>query len=347
MNFARRLQERGHKVDLHGPEDIELFPSLEGRAKRYRQALGMLIFCLRKTKEEQYDLIEFYGAEAWLTVSILKRRKQRPFMVIHSNGLETNVAEVLSKHPESSPPPKWYHLNQILRFEKAFKDVDGIVTVSKFERDYALDQGYQSKSRILNIDNCLLDEFLDLEIEFERQHVIAFCGNWRPIKGTQVIARDMSRLLQDYPQSVLKLIGVGEDFKKEDVFESSVCNQIEVTPFERDKNNLKAIYKSASILIMPSVYESFGLVSAEAMACGCAIIATKVGFPADLKDKEEIMHIEGPTSPHLYNATKALLIDDALRASIAKNGYDRVQSLRWGGAIDSIEKTYLQWLKNH
>jgi hypothetical protein len=42
-------------------------------------------------------------------------------------------------------------------------------------------------------------------------------------------------------------------------------------------NSLAEIYSRGRVLVMPSLYEPFGLVAVEAMACGCPVIATRTG----------------------------------------------------------------------
>src|SRR5690606_9841845 len=45
----------------------------------------------------------------------------------------------------------------------------------------------------------------------------------------------------------------------------------------RPKNELASFYRSADILVVPSRWEGFGLVAAEAMSLGCPVIASNVG----------------------------------------------------------------------
>ncbi|MEA5626095.1 glycosyltransferase family 4 protein [Nostoc sp. UHCC 0251] len=349
VNFTRGLQQLGHEVDVFGPEAYEPFQFLGGRAKSYRQALGMLFFCLRQIKKKRYDIIEFYGAEAWLTISVLHQLKNRSYLMIsHSNGLETNVYEVISNYGKvlnyNAVVRKWYQLNQSALFSQAFTKVDGIITVSQYESNYALKNKYQSSLNIITIENSLLDNYLKINISFKRKPIIAYCGTWLTRKGIQIIKNDISKILTDFSNSRFKLIGVGNNFKKEENFPIEICNRIEVIPFVDNKDILKQIYQTVSILIMPSIYESFGLVSAEAMACGCALVANKTGFAASLKHREEAMLIDEPLSPYLYEAVKELLLNESLRMKIAQMGYERVQTLRWDLAIDKLEMSYSQWL---
>ncbi|MFM6255505.1 MAG: glycosyltransferase, partial [Dolichospermum sp.] len=115
INFTRGLQERGHEVDLFGPDAYEPLQFLRGRANQYRQALGMLFFCLLQINKKKYDIIEFYGAESWLTVSFLTLFKNRHYLIVsHSNGLETHASVVMSKYHIRT---KWYQIDQSRLFE--------------------------------------------------------------------------------------------------------------------------------------------------------------------------------------------------------------------------------------
>ncbi len=122
-----------------------------------------------------------------------------------------------------------------------------------------------------------------------------------------------------------------------------LLSQVEITPFAQTKDDLRAIYRSLSFLIMPSLYEGYGLVAAEAMSCGCALVTTKTGIGYSLKDHEEAIIIDF-TAEGLYTGIKELLLDDQLRKKLAINGYKYVQTLRWQKALDLLESTYNRWL---
>ena len=348
VNFARGLRSKGHDVDLFGPEHFEPLRRIK-RAKSYRQAAGILIFALRQLATKEYDVVEFYGAEACLAASFLARRSGRSFlMVAHSNGIETFVHDrlmsALGSFSLNGAPTKWYQSMLLLPIEKAFTKVDAIVTVSQAERDYALKHHYQNEDRIAAIENPLPDEFLRQTVSFERERVIGYCGGWLARKGAALITADIPRILAEFPEYRFKLIGVGERFRKEEHFPSGVLGQIDVVPFVDDKEQLRALYHSLAILIVPSVHESFGLVTAEGMACGCALVAGKTGFAQGLKDGEEAVLLADDVSMPLYQAIKGLIADDSIRRKIAQAGYGRVQNLCWPEAINRLESLYGAWL---
>jgi glycosyltransferase involved in cell wall biosynthesis len=95
-------------------------------------------------------------------------------------------------------------------------------------------------------------------------------------------------------------------------------------------------YEAASILVMPSQYESFGMVASEAMACGCAVVATQTGFPYELKHEEEVLHVPFGDAHALADAVTRLLQDEDLRNRISEAGHRRVQRLTWENAGQSL-----------
>ena len=154
----------------------------------------------------------------------------------------------------------------------------------------------------------------------------------------------MPRVLDEFPDYRLKLVGVGPHFSKEEHFPRALLPRIEVIPFVEDKARLRQIYQSISILIVPSVHESFGLVTAEGMACGCAVVAGKTGFACSLRDGEEAMVFESGMRGAFYQRIKRLIGDDSLRRQVAQAGHARVQSLRWSSAVERLETVYQTWL---
>ena len=352
VNFCRGLREHGHEIDLFGPESYEPLPFLAGKAKSYRQALGMLLLARRQLRRKRYDVVEFYGAQSWLAASILARRTKRQFlMVSHSNGLETHHAQIeedyWGKNTFDGSKRKWYQLNQRALYEKSFTVVDGIVTVCYQDVPFALQHNYQDASHVVAIDNRLPQSYLNLDVDFKRSPVVGFCGSWLERKGTAAIKEGMTKVLRQHSQWRLHLVGVGREFDKRQHFAEDVLARVDVTPRVEKKEELRAIYQQMAIFLMPSIHESFGLVAAEAMACGATLLATETGFAAKLKHGEEAWIIPRPEADELAEGVNTLVEDELLRLRIAQNGYNRVQELQWEPAIRELETLYERWLAQY
>jgi glycosyltransferase involved in cell wall biosynthesis len=343
LRFARGLRERGHEVDLFGPESFEPARFLR-KGKSYRQALGFARFALRRLRGRSYDVVAFSGAESWLAARLLRNRRGL-LMLSRSNGLETHMNEAIRRHIEPPDSRRWYHWDQSPLFERAFTAVAGLVVPSESDRQYALGRGYQDEAHVVTVEPCLPQEYLDLTNDLRREAVIGYCGSWLPLKGTTTLQADLPRVLREFAHARALLIGVGPAFRKERVFPADVLSRIDCVPFVEDKAELGRLYASVSILAAPSIYESFGLARAEAMAWGCALVSTRTGFAAGLGQGEEALLMDGLSSPHLYEALARLLRDDALRRRLAEAGRRRAQRLRWPDAIRRLETTYASWLE--
>jgi glycosyltransferase involved in cell wall biosynthesis len=343
--MAAGLRARGHEVDLLSPADYEPFFGRR-RAIRWRQAWGMAGRAVAEVARAEPDVVEIYGGEGWLTAERLLLRRHRRFLfVFHSNGLEPHCEEVLRRAEQAGRfvrGRRWYHLDLSLLHDRAFRRVDGLVVVSDYDRAYALAHGYAG-GRVETVRNPLPASFLGRPLDLDRQPWLLYCGSWIPLKGVHRIVSEVPDVLRELPAWRLLLVGVGRPFRKEEHFPADLLPRIEVVPEAEREYQLAGLYQRAAILLLPSLYESFGLVCAEAMAWGCAVAAARVGFPAGLRDGEEVLHVEEQPGC-LARSLRRLMGDEDLRRRVAHGGWRRVQSLSWESALSRIEALYASWL---
>ena len=80
---------------------------------------------------------------------------------------------------------------------------------------------------------------------------------------------------------------------------------------------------SSEILVNCSTQEAFGLVIAEAMACGTPVVAAKGGGPGELLvDGQTGLYFEPGNTESLAAALKRLLADANLRSRLAMAAYE-------------------------
>jgi glycosyltransferase involved in cell wall biosynthesis len=106
---------------------------------------------------------------------------------------------------------------------------------------------------------------------------------------------------------------------------------------------LSIIYNSCDIFLCPSWMEGFGLPSAEAMACKCALVTTDNGGSRDYAIHEKTALVSSPKDPQALAENLIRLLDDeSLLQSIAQNGYEHIKQFAWERAVDKMEKVFLQ-----
>jgi glycosyltransferase involved in cell wall biosynthesis len=99
------------------------------------------------------------------------------------------------------------------------------------------------------------------------------------------------------------------------------------------------VYNGSSIFLCSSWAEGFSLPPAEAMACGCAVVATDCGGIREFAEPEVTALLSPPRDPEaLARNILRLLDDDALRQRLAAAGHERIQSFTWERSTDQLER---------
>jgi alpha-maltose-1-phosphate synthase len=124
------------------------------------------------------------------------------------------------------------------------------------------------------------------------------------------------------------------------------------------RTDVVQLYSHAAVFCCPSIYEPFGIINLEAMACGTPVVASAVGgIPEVVRDGETgllvplVQHEEAPFEPvdpaafsrDLARAINRLLKDPALRARLGTAGRRRVeQQFTWRAVARQTADLYAE-----
>jgi glycosyltransferase involved in cell wall biosynthesis len=94
------------------------------------------------------------------------------------------------------------------------------------------------------------------------------------------------------------------------------------------RDRLGTLYRAASVCVLPSYYESFGLAALEAMSFEVAVVATRVGgLPEVVDDGITGLLVKPGDASALAKALLALLTDPERRGRMGKLGRERAELL--------------------
>lgn len=174
-----------------------------------------------------------------------------------------------------------------------------------------------------------------------KERSIVFVGRMNPIKGALELAKALSVVLPRHPEWRASLVGARWFSANEQAtpYERSVqevaagCPQIELTGFLKN-DEARARLRRAAIAVVPSNWdEPFGRTGLEALAEGCAVIASRRGGLAELRHR--VRTIDTVTPEDIGAALEALISDDEER--------ERLQRVAWNDFPFTIEAFAGEW----
>ncbi len=176
----------------------------------------------------------------------------------------------------------------------------------------------------LDLDCVPIDDQLEKE-RFHRPIMLLVGGNVQR-KGLPVILKTIPELLKEIPGLTLQVIGKNQNIgrMKKLAGKLGVMDSVEFIGWIPPEK-IKTYYRKASVFVMPSLMEGFGLVFLEAMAQGLPVIGGNVGGTLELiKDGENGILVSPRNSQALKKAIQKEINDVAFRKKIISNGYSTV-----------------------
>ena len=147
-----------------------------------------------------------------------------------------------------------------------------------------------------------------------------------PLKGLKFLIEAVHQLTPDFPD--LELVIVGKSLSEESEKLLSDYNLTDRTKFrsELSREEIADAFRTATLLVSPSLYEGFGLPPAEAMMCGTPVIVTDGGALPEVAGDAGLVVPKGNPDA-LAAAIADLLTDTGKRQSVAEACLERAQSV--------------------
>jgi D-inositol-3-phosphate glycosyltransferase len=178
-----------------------------------------------------------------------------------------------------------------------------------------------------------------------------FVGRIQPLKAPDVLLRAVARLLEQRPRLreriVVPVVGgpSGSGLARpEGLQKLAACLGVSDVVLFRppvDQDQLADWYRAASVLVMPSYSESFGLVAVEAQACGTPVIAAEVGgLPVAVKDGVSGALVAGHDPVDYADALSGFADDPARSTRMGEAAARHARSFGWEAAAKTTANVY-------
>ncbi len=171
---------------------------------------------------------------------------------------------------------------------------------------------------------------IDIPIASRKGHTVSMLYHEQVHKGSVYGIAALKKLKERYPDLQATLFGVPK--RPDDLPAWMQYIQSATQP------QLRQVYNQSKIYLCPSIKEGFGLTGAEAMACGCAYVASDYGGVHEYATDGRNVLLSPPKDVEgLVEHISYLFDHDDERIKLAQRGYEDIQALDWNRSVDKFE----------
>ena len=309
---------------------------------------GERVYHYLKKRKNDYDIVHDNQCLSY-GIGRLAKKVMPTIATIHhpitvDRQEEYNVAKTLR---QKFRVYRWYSfINMQLKVAQSFSH---IITVSAFtkkdiSKEFGLDE---NKFRVVH--NGIKNEFFYPKQNGPRPENSLIVTNSAdtPLKGLNFLLEAVARIRTKQP---IRLTVIGQP-KKDGIIENLVAKLgvSDIVHFTgRIENEAFAdYYAKATIAVVPSLYEGFGIPAAEAMACGVPLISTSGGALPEVVGDAGVI-VPPADAKALAEAIERLLNAPEERKKYAQAGLKRVHSVfSWKKAAEEVAEVYREAMNGH
>lgn len=241
------------------------------------------------SKFSKYKIIHAHGAPIHGNIARLISRKYGiPYVITEHTGPFTKISEKL-----------------LLKYlsKKSIEKADALLTVSKDLLTQIEKSGIKPKKTFITYNPVDTATFC-MENEKDSNNNILFVGRLEEYKGAFRVVKAFTKLHGEYPEWTLTIVGEGPE-------RNQIEKYLRANPELNSKIYLKGTLTKkmiaqemnrSSFFVFPSEHETFGLVIAEAMACGLPVIVGNKTAPKEFVREGHGILIEPDNIEELYKA---------------------------------------------
>jgi glycosyltransferase involved in cell wall biosynthesis len=289
-----------------------------------------------------------------------KLRKDKSIDLIHAYDVKTNIVSLLLRKPTVVTEYDVYPLYYAFPFNYVFRALYGllgkansIISVSDYLKNLLIRECPRLSKKIdtvhLGVDT---ERFKPSKRDREEKPVtIGILGNLDDVEGgfgdvDGKLWNVFEKIAKEYGENVRIIIG-GKDIPA-GFDRLKVYPQVEFKGFIKESDLVKYyqeidifIYKYNQYTYQHKVVEAtatFELIPLEAMACGCAVVASKKGALLEVVGNGGVL-IEN-SEKNFYKSIKELIDNKKLRENIQKKGRAKSKTLTWNKCAKEHLKIY-------
>jgi glycosyltransferase involved in cell wall biosynthesis len=325
-------------------ENVNLIPIVksERSPRSYKTSFDFRfledLYMLSRRVNDGFDLVHFNGTPNTRDVFVPFLSRLRAIPTIFREGGWINY-ETFSETKNESRFLTYYDYFTFMLLRHFFTR---IVCNSSDLKQKLVQAGFFKREKVEEIPNGIdTGRFKNAEkMELEGDPNLLYVGRLELIKGIDILVGSMKRITKQLPRAVLHIVGDGSMMNQLKNFVGSNGLEKTVVFHGHVSEELPSFYKSADICIVPSRFETFGIVILEAMSAGKPVIASRRGgIPEIIENFENGILIE-PNEDDLLKSIVSLWNDKNLLNKMCLKNSEKVKNYEWGKIADRYLKMY-------
>ena len=236
----------------------------------------------------------------------------------------------------------------------AMLNADRIVAFSGHERD-AMARLYGADPSRVMLAPCGVDltKFRPMDQKEVRQKlglngekVLLYVGRVEPLKGLDLLVETAAQIEADDEKVRMMVVGGGGPGEPETDRVRRLAQERKVDDLidfvgRVDHDELPLYYNAADVCVVPSYYESFGLVALESMACGTPVVASRVGGLPTLVHHGHTGYLKSWRCPEAFaNSVEMIISSEGLQESLGNAARRRAELMSWPNVASMISDEY-------
>ena len=316
--LAVYLSARGHEVTIVAgkPGKTEVV-FRDGFTTVYRRRLWHPWF-------QRLGILEFHAFFFPALAHLLTHRYDIVFCCTFMDGLAAKLARYINGTPYTftcfALPPKVQHFRSITLKGAIFKHTifgaNAFLTISNYVSDYFKRRwGMESQIQYLPVD---MARFRPAAPSAgARPTILCAAAINDPRKGGRILMRAFDRLKQKYPDLQLQIAWtLNPELQREFSSLVSPCWRDDIH-FLGTEVNLPELFSHASISVLPSLWESQGLVVLESLAAGTPVVCTRDGALPEILTDPAVGRLFDPGPNTIYEPTNLDGMVQAMEEALA------------------------------
>lgn len=217
----------------------------------------------------------------------------------------------------------------------------GIIAVSEHTKKDILEYFSIPEEKITVTYEAADPSFKPLQNIKKQKNTLLFVGNELPHKNMPNLLKAIAVAKKSVPDIKLIKIGSGgwRGTREKLIKLAKKLNITDAVSFKQNVPNINEYYNTAQALILPSLYEGFGLPILEAMACGCPVVCSKTTSLPEIAG-DAALYFNPADINDVAEKIVELLTNEKLKTQLVKKGFDRNKQFSWQNCAEKTIEAY-------